>query len=99
MNSPLFVPADRRKQLWRSSGFAPGRTFNDFPVQAALAFLPGSHRVIMQIQDDLLFARPVSICEFFTTTPSFGMKLFATPFEGEILKDPYEKVYSNMDRW
>lgn len=96
MNSSLFVPASKH---WRSPGYAPDRIFNDDSILASLAFLPDSHRLLLQIQDDLLLAKPVSICEFFTTSPSFGMRVFATPYEGEIFKNPYDSVYKSAHRF
>lgn len=74
--SPLFVAAaDRGRQV----EWAPNRIFNDYPVQAALPFLPNASRVLMLLADDLVFARVVSICDFIAAEPR-ALRIFARPF-------------------
>jgi hypothetical protein len=95
VNSNGFVNAADRGRAFE---WAPDRIFNDYPVQAALAFIPNANRVLMLLQDDLLFARPASICDFFTTDPN-GLRLFARPFEGVVNRDSYSQIYESMEQW
>lgn len=94
VSSPWYTKGSGRG---RTTGFAPDRIFNDYPIEAALPFITDVHRVVMLLQDDILLAHPVTPCQFFTLNPT-GLRLYARPFQAEKLKDPYDAVYASMQR-
>lgn len=53
---------------------------------------------MMLLQDDLLFARRASVCDYFTSDPP-GLRLFARPFEGVSNRDPFSQIYESMEHW
>eukprot|EP00928_Gymnodinium_smaydae_P076634 TRINITY_DN5967_c0_g3_i1.p1 TRINITY_DN5967_c0_g3~~TRINITY_DN5967_c0_g3_i1.p1 ORF type:complete len:686 (-),score=80.29 TRINITY_DN5967_c0_g3_i1:300-2357(-) len=104
LSQERLLRAARESSLYTSPtednhrSFASHGIFNDYPIEASLAFLPNASRVIMLLQDDVFFGRDVSPCDLFRSARSVGLRLFGRPFQGKALEDPYVSVYENMER-
>mmetsp|Transcript_73609 Transcript_73609/g.239621 ORF Transcript_73609/g.239621 Transcript_73609/m.239621 type:complete len:709 (-) Transcript_73609:52-2178(-) len=93
--SPHFIPHALRGG---PGGVLPDRIFNDFPIQNAFPFIENVTRHILLMDDDLVVAKPMSICELFTA--SKGMKLFADPwYKPDDKEDPYGMVFRSLVRF